>query len=633
MSNQLLVANFNGGLRAPHYFNGRLLSAEELQTDQRAVLTRQGWLGQASGYGVVDGLMVTQLDATNIKITAGSGLNRQGELLHLSDNITLPLPLQGTLQPVNSTGSFTASTSQSTQSPANSTTGGAYLLTALPASHFEGLAPTQFTIIANGTNNAPYYGNQWEVEGVQFKIIRLDDFDKVSGVNDTNRRNLLAHWCYGSEVLPNIALDPFHFSDTAGGLDHLDPADLTPGDLPLAVFYWTGTALSFVDVWPARRRLIHPDALVDTAETVSSPASNMPQSNTSGLQSPPQRASLLRTWKGLLGDRRLAVAQARFLQFQDLIQQLVDEKKASTVALKDYFRFLPPVGFLPVTLDSLQSLVGSPISSIRAHSDPFLITLQSLLQIRQAVEGPAGSLVNRGENSFDYAAFFDNHQYFWIRSTLNGFVMDVQGDAKSGFQVVNSQLSNPPQDNQLWSFENGCIVSRLNGYVLTVPSSPSLKPPVQLTISPKSIPQTPDQQWSMDTDGHLVCKSNSLVVDIQGSSQAADTPVIIFQKNDALTPNQQWHLDPFLPDPGTDSSVPFVINRAIVESAEITSLLQQSWYDGAIDITRFPDQQKAHLPVLNMYFVRESLVSPSSQPYVVFARVCFPAIWSIRMVK
>src|SRR5712692_3479872 len=97
MSNsQFLDTNFNGGLHAPHYFNGRLLTAEDLQTDQQAVLTRQAWLGKASGYGVIEGLKVTQAGPTNVTITAGLGLNRQGEIIRLPSDLTLPLIPQAT---------------------------------------------------------------------------------------------------------------------------------------------------------------------------------------------------------------------------------------------------------------------------------------------------------------------------------------------------------------------------------------------------------------------------------------------------------------------------------------------------------------------------------------------------------
>ncbi|GHO87618.1 RICIN domain-containing protein [Dictyobacter formicarum] len=682
MSNQFLEATFNGGLRVPHYFNGRLLSAEELQTDQQAVLTRQGWLGQASGYGVIDGLVASQLDSSSIKVTSGSGLNRQGQLIRLPNDITLALPLQNTpQQPVNDTGGFSICTAQSVQPGAASATitAGAYVLTALLTSHLEGLAPTQFTAtndIRNGTSNATHCGSQWEVEGIQFKIIRLAGFDTVSGVNDTNRRALLAQWCYGSEVLPDLALDPFHFPDTVGGLDLLDPADLTPYDLPLAVFYWTGSALSFVDAWLARRRLIRPGALISTPETTPS-TSGMPPDNTRSIQSPLQRVPLLRTWTGLLSDKREATAQARFLQFQGHIQQLIDDKKASTVAMKDYFRFLPPVGFVPVTLDSLLNLVGPPTSSLtgagiqtssQATPDPFLDELRSLLLARLVAEGSAGNFVNRGENGFSYATFFDSHQYFWIRTRMTtNFVMDVkESNKQSGTQVISFPRNTPLSDNQLWYFEGGYIVSKLTGFVLTASHvenlpipMPSVAPPapatqstsaapapaaqpsnvisvpspsapqILLTADEKKEPQSSDQQWSIDADGCLVSKSNGFVADIYYAQPAPITPIIAYPKNSQLIPNQRWYLDPYVPDPAAHPLVPFVVNQAIVDGAAITSLMQQACYDDAIDIAQFYNPQQAPFPALNTYFVRESLVNPSSPLYIMFTRARRPFTWAI----
>src|SRR5262249_9770034 len=150
----------------------------------------------------------------------------------------------------------------------------------------EGLAPMQ----SAGSASQGGCASKWERTGMQFKAIRLSGFDDTgAGVTDKNRRNLLAHWCFGSLALAGLADDPFTFTDAFTGLDTLDPADLTPTDLPLAVFYWTGSAIDFVDVWSARRRLTRPYALRD--------------------------------WTGLLSDKRVALAQARFLQFQDQLAQ------------------------------------------------------------------------------------------------------------------------------------------------------------------------------------------------------------------------------------------------------------------------------------------------------------------------
>ena len=641
MSNQFLEANFNGGLQAPHYFNGRLLSAEDLQADQSATLTHESWLGRASGYGVIEGLMVTQVRGTaSVQITAGTGLNRVGQFIRLPNDIVLSLLQQPAADqkavngPVNDAGRFTTCDAPGPKIGENGTSSaGAYLLTALPASRFEGQAPITPTVGNGSSSSSAGCGSKWEVEGLQFKTIRLAAFTEWSdgifqgGVSLNAMRNLLAHWCYGSPAQPELALDPFHFPASFGGIDLLAPADLAPGDLPLAVFYWTGQTIAFVDAWPARRRLVRPDAVVETREQR---ASSSPPGQLQDVPSPLPGLNLLRTWKGVLSDERVALAQARFLQFQDHVQQLIDEKQANVAVMKDYFRFLPPVGFLPVTLASLLNLVGSPASSAagagtHVASHPFLSELRTPLQARLAAEGSAGSLVNRGADGFDYARFFDSKQYFWIRSRLNDFVLDVQGASTNpGTPITSSPRNDPPSDNQLWYFEGSSVISKLNGYILTGSNSGPL---VQLSNSPQNNPPTPNQQWSMDTDGCLVSGFQSFVADITGSHQESGTPVISFAKNSPLSPNQQWYLDPYVAD--TSSAAPFVINQALVEGALVASLLQQSWYDDAIDVAQLYNPAKASFPALNVYFVRENLASSSSPPYVLVVRARRPFAWSI----
>ena len=46
-------ADYDAGLRAPHYTNGRLLTAEDLQRDQQATLDRLALLGTGVGVGGV----------------------------------------------------------------------------------------------------------------------------------------------------------------------------------------------------------------------------------------------------------------------------------------------------------------------------------------------------------------------------------------------------------------------------------------------------------------------------------------------------------------------------------------------------------------------------------------------------
>lgn len=339
---QLLTATFADGLRMPHFVNGRLLSAEDLKADQDAMLARLGWLGEAVGYGVIDGLMVTQAGATSVAVTPGSGLNRDGQLIHLPGALTLNLaPETPVTAAVDEAGRFKICTFQPASS-ATSVADGAYLLTVLPASRLEGQAPLK---PSEGSTLPGGCAGKWEVDGLQFKIIRLAGFDTMVNTAQ-NRQNLLAHWVLGTEARRKLARSPFTFGETYGGLDQVSAADLTSCDVPLAVFYWQGGSLRFVDAWAARRRLIHPSALV--------------------------------AWQPLLGDRRLAEAEARLMQFQAQIDVLANPQ---SVRAADVFRYLPPAGFLPLRADG--KLVQMAAQQIAQSLQQRLFTAAQGVQLPQ----------------------------------------------------------------------------------------------------------------------------------------------------------------------------------------------------------------------------------------------------------
>ena len=190
------------------------------------------------------------------------------------------------------------------------------MLTALPACQLQGQAPMA---IPPGSDTPVACTAQWQVEGVQFKAIPLPAGDEV---NDTTnsidyRRNLLAYWCFGTAQLAGLDVDPFTFNPAYRGLDQLASTDLTPCDLPLCVFYWDSGTITFVDNWSVRRRTTRPDV--------------------SGAP-----------WSAALADQRSADGEARFLQFQDQISDLVSRGVSRKTVASQAFGTLPPVGFLPV---------------------------------------------------------------------------------------------------------------------------------------------------------------------------------------------------------------------------------------------------------------------------------------------
>jgi hypothetical protein len=148
---------------------------------------------------------------------------------------------------------------------------------------------------------------------------------RTIAVNISKVRNSAAHLCFGSETLAAFPTDPFaRLTDGAspyqayGALDTLSTqGGLTASAVPLALLYWTAQGLQFVDMWAVRRRLIQP--LVEVL------------------------------WPLHVGPRRVAEAEAIFLQFQ---QQLLDmvrlEENLTSITAVSRFRYLPPAGYVPL---------------------------------------------------------------------------------------------------------------------------------------------------------------------------------------------------------------------------------------------------------------------------------------------
>lgn len=348
MASQLVGSSFAEGALLPNYVNGRLLAAEDLATSQSTLLRRDTCIGQAAGPGVVNGLWVTAA-ATTLTVAGGLGVTPSGEPVSVPDPVTLQFSIAGT-PGTSAGGSFAncTATSTGTQAAINA---GAFVLTALPACQLQGQAPMA---IPPGSDTPVACTAQWQVEGVQFKAIPLPIGAAVNGinVNAVNRQNLLAHWCFGTAQLAGLGVDPFTFSPAYRGLDQLTSTDLTPCDLPLCVFYWDSGAITFVDNWSVRRRTTRPDV--------------------SGVP-----------WSVTLADQRSADGEARFLQFQDQISDLMSQGLSRKTVAADVFGLLPPVGFLPLPLDVFlgdvtsssevtstteaaphEATVGRPISSI-----------------------------------------------------------------------------------------------------------------------------------------------------------------------------------------------------------------------------------------------------------------------------
>lgn len=348
MSTQLLEPILKNGIQNTHYFNGRLLTAEALRTDQEANRQQHQQLGQAIGAGVVYGLDVEELTLASsapgspsslVKVSSGLALNREGQGLYLPNDTEVSLVTQA--PPPDSQAGLFAECDPGATTTATGVS--AYILVLTPASGFRERAPMSGL---GGNGKVTGCGSRYAVEGVKFRLLRLN---LTLSVSDTVLQNVIAHLCFGAAELPGFYRDAFERVsgespyNTYGVLDSL--STLTDCDVPLALIYWGDDEIEFVDMWAVRRRV-----------TQLSPSP---------------------IWPVFVSERRLAEAEAVFLQFHEqldaLIQSSPNQAAIASIEAGDHFRYLPPAGLLPVNeggsggLDRTTFFTGIP------HPDPTFI--------------------------------------------------------------------------------------------------------------------------------------------------------------------------------------------------------------------------------------------------------------------
>jgi len=318
MAVNLLQAVVNNRTTSINFFNGRLLSGEDLTTEQKANRAAHSLLGQAIGDGVAYGLEVQESGQSStvqnpvLLVKQGVAINRNGVAMQLSGDTEISL-----VRPASSTAA-TAAVFQDcapVQSGSYIAGAGVYLFTIGPASVTQGLAEVSGISTAQAPCNSKF-----NADGVQFRLIPINL--SLADLNDVaHLRNVIAYRCFGVADEAAFPSDPFGPPTTSFGLiDQLrSTQSLTDCEVPLAVLYWAATSgLVFVDMWSVRRRSTH------RSTTAIAPL--------------------------LTGDRRLSEAEAMFLQFEEQMNSIVlKENNIGTITAESRFQFLPSAGMLPVT--------------------------------------------------------------------------------------------------------------------------------------------------------------------------------------------------------------------------------------------------------------------------------------------
>ncbi len=305
-------------LRSVNFFNGRLLTGDDLSREQATQLARLARLGRAEGDGIAWGFRVERQPALSTKthpvvtVTAGLAVSRAGTAIELPADIDVALYRDASAAPAGAEPGNLFADCQ-LDAPGTYTAGaGVYLLTVAPGEQAEGRAQV------NGLGNADAPCNvALEAEALAFRLIRLSvPHDEL--VEKALLRNRIAYQCFGTDALAGVVADPFGTPVTSYGLlDTLRTQTLSDDEVPLATIGWSiDDGIQFVDLWSVRRRMTR--------------------------RSPEGR------WSSLVSDRRRAEGEAMFLQFQAQIAEIVMEPSPEHVSVNDAFDRLPPIGILPI---------------------------------------------------------------------------------------------------------------------------------------------------------------------------------------------------------------------------------------------------------------------------------------------
>ncbi len=313
---QLSEVITSGGIRSINFFNGRLLTAEDMTAEQATRRDADARIGRAVGAGIAYGLEVSQsvanATAPVVTVQPGLAINARGQAMCLSEAADVSL-----VRPPTTFDPAAGAVFKDCQPPqpgAYLVDEGVYLLVMSPAFATEGRAPINGLGTCTNGCNAKY-----KIEGVQFRLVPLEPAARLD--QPALLRNRVAYECFGYPGdTEQLTGDPFSGSWTRNGLLDVmlqNKIGIGPCDVPLAVLFWTLPGIQYIDMWSVRRRVTESDSS--------------------------------RGWPLLFGDRRVSEAHAMIQQFQDQIEDaFTNEADLSAVKASDRLDYLPPAGLLPV---------------------------------------------------------------------------------------------------------------------------------------------------------------------------------------------------------------------------------------------------------------------------------------------
>jgi hypothetical protein len=298
----------NAELTRVSYFNGRLLSAEDLQVEQDYLRALVRLANRAGGAGVVHGFVAAlSADRASIAIQPGLALDADGRTLLLRSALTLEIDrllaagkVAALPSPIAGRATFGACVPAIPAAPAQAVgASGLYLLTVgftegprdeewAPGSHCDDRCP--------GITDARY-----RVEGLIFRAaplaLELPD-TKILALHAGHLRSRVASAYFAREASPGQSL--ISRAGLRAAAWCLGAPPTSGQEVPLAVFLQGAERGQFLDVWTARRERVEP---------------------------PPRRY-----WASRMAMRPWSVYVAQILQFQCQLHELLSRAGEATLA-------------------------------------------------------------------------------------------------------------------------------------------------------------------------------------------------------------------------------------------------------------------------------------------------------------
>ena len=264
----------DNGIVEPHFVNGYGLTADDLLQEEQATAARLGNIGQAAGHGIAEGLVVTPNEAiaTGVNVSAGLGVAQAGNAIYLKGDIQLNLALVKEFHENQTTPSQPASDATNQPSAVNF---GPCVNTPNPTPNpssdgftiklKEGLyvLVAQSDVCQDNSQSQRYNSSPRYRDGVTFKLIMLHESNKPEEKEtDAQFRNRMAYGFFGNTAQATRWERSISFKPRELKSAPPDPSLFgtvwTKSELPLAVIYWQGSTVKWVENWSVRRRIVQP---------------------------------------------------------------------------------------------------------------------------------------------------------------------------------------------------------------------------------------------------------------------------------------------------------------------------------------------------------------------------------------